>query len=148
MLANTFFPCFKLRLNEKNRHTARLQESHQFRNNQTQRNKRNIDRKKCNRFCNSCFRQLANICLLQVNHPSILPQFLCQLIPSDINRIYFLSTILQHAVRKTACRSANIHTDCPLQRKGTQKRKRCFQFQSSPSYILQTSIGYRKLIGF
>ena len=79
-------------------------------------------------------RDIADVRLLQADYARILPQLPRKLPVAHVDRIDFRGSVLEHAIRKTAGRRADVHTDLSLYA-DIEHPERFFQFQSAPAHV-------------
>ncbi len=115
-LANFILARLKLRLDQAYHLRVRRQELIGRAKDFIQRDKGHIDRRELYRLCDIRRGHIAEVCLFHTDDTRIIAKLPRKLPVSYIDRIYFLCTILEHTVCKTACRSANIHANFSIQR--------------------------------
>ena len=99
-----------------------------------QRNKRDIHTEKLDGLCQIFQRDIADVRAFHIHNTFIGAQTPCKLTIADIHGIDLGGTILQHTVRKAACRCTDIHADFTIRR----QRKTLhgfFQLQTAAAHI-------------
>ena len=127
VFSNLLSPRLKLGLDEGHHFRLRREQGAHRGENLGQRDKRDIDGRKRNLFRNLRPRRIADIGLLETHDAIVVSQLPVELTVAHIDRIDLYGALLQHAVRKTAGRSADIHTDFTGERE-RELLQRLFQF--------------------
>ena len=112
-----------------------------------QRDERHVRREEIRRLFQLFRCNAANVCSLPVYHAGILPQGLHQLSVSHVNGVHLCSSVLEHAVGKTAGRCSDIQTDHSLQRE-PHLLYRMFQFQTAPPHKGNVTALHGDPVGF
>ncbi|MPN47443.1 hypothetical protein SDC9_195045 [bioreactor metagenome] len=112
----------KLGFNQADHRPTGLKQSVRRRQHNRQRNKRNVNADKIDRFGNIGLGEMTHIGALPIDHARILTQTPGQLTITHIKGVNLAGTILQHTVGKSAGGGAEITADtiCQPQRKNRQ----------------------------
>ena len=127
-------PRFKLGLDQRDHGASVSQQRRDGRHDLEQGNKRHVDGNKINGLADVFYRDVAYIGPLHIDDPFVRAQFPGQLAVPHVDGEYLGRPVLQGAVRKPACRRADIHHRHARQvdRKGFH---RFFQLQSASADV-------------
>ena len=127
MLSDLLSPRLELGLDEGHHFRLRSEQGAHRGENLGKRDKRDVDRRKGNLFRDLRPRRIAYVGLLETHDAIVVSQLPVELTVAHIDRIDLHGPLLQHAVRETAGRCADIHANFT----GERKRKllqRFFEF--------------------
>src|SRR5262249_14468782 len=102
---------FKLRFDQGQNHTVRSYQLERARQDQSQRDKRNVDHAKIDILRNMLARKKSRIHFFDYRYARIVSEFPRQLTMADIDRKNFRGATLQQTIRESAGRSANVERD-------------------------------------
>ena len=109
LFADLFPSCLKLRLDQADRLSVFRHQLTRDRENQTQRNKTDVDGEKVDRVGHLFACDLAHIGALKVDDAFVGAQLPRELTVADVDRVDFFRAVLEHAVRKAARGRADVH---------------------------------------
>ncbi len=96
-----------MRLDE--RHELAVQELHNGRQDELERDERHIDRNEVNRFVEVGRAEVARVHFLAIDHARVIAQRLVELPVADIDRIHLRRTVSQHDVGEASGRRTDVH---------------------------------------
>ena len=106
---------FELRLDETDGLSAVREPFSQYRQDDPQRDERDIHAREIHRFRDLFFGHVTEIGPFQVHDAFVGPQFPGELAVADVDRVHLHGAVLQHAVGEASGGGADVHADLALQ---------------------------------
>ena len=132
--ADVFALQLELRFDQREDHTIWSYQLESARQDQTQRDKGNIDHAKIDHLRNMLAREKPRIDLLSHDDARIVPDFPCQLTVADVHRIHFDGAALQKAIGESPSRRADVHHNL-IANANIEIIESAFQLQCASTHI-------------